>query len=191
MPDDTYDSYVDDNETIYVSDYIEFDSFGGGNTRNARLGLADIGELSGQSTWFVNSVKFSVKSWISTPGTTDNQPAILRVLCGVAPYDYCDASLNPTKDLNTLLSYQEIKGWPMKGCSDFSTYARDNPSTGAPDDSWQGVGSNCTWTKTYRPRDALVLSRMQQIYFVIDNIRSVGANLNGWMSIEAQLKRGD
>jgi len=183
--------YIDDNETIYVSDYKKFEGFDGGDDFNLTFGLPDIGPLSGQSTVFINKLEFKLSSWLKPEGTTSSQPASVFALCGIAPYDYLNSSENPTNKLERLSDYQEVKGWPLKGCFGWSNYAREYGSISGGASNWQGVLSNCSWSRTYRPRKALLISRLQAVVFNIQNTFNTAGTLHGWMSVTAQLKRGD
>jgi hypothetical protein len=56
---------------------------------------------------------------------------------------------------------------------------------------WQGYNSNFSYTKTYKPRKALLLSRMQAVCFTVKNDFVTGSDFNVLLSIEIQMKRGD
>ena len=182
-------TYVDDNETIYVSDYKQFDDFGGGDDFNLTWGLAEIDKLEGQSTVFINRLDFKLHSWLEPDETSSSQPACVQSVCGIAPIDYFNSDENPTNKLRFVSDYQDVKGWPLKNCFGWSTYARENPRVSGTD--WQGVLSSCSWSRSYRPRKALLINRLQAVVFNIYQDFGTAGDLKGWMSVTAQLKRGD
>lgn len=183
------DWYIDDNETIYASAYERFEEFGGTTSKNMIFGLQDIADLSGTSKVFVNKVTMRVNSFLEPDSTTSSQPALLYCLGGVCPTDYLDSRENPTNRLDNLKDYQDVKAFPLKGMFGFSTYARDDNSEEA--GRWQGVLSSCNWQKTWRPRDALLLNRLQSVVFNVDSVYGTAGGLKGFFSMELQLKRGD
>ncbi len=188
-----FDWYVDDNETIYVTDYAQFDSFDGSDSRNLTWGLAEIVDLSGQSTVFLNKITFKLSGYIEPEDTCGSQPVAVFANCGIAPVDYLDADENPTNRLDYLSDYQDVKGWPLKGCHSYANYAREIPNPSIVPDTgiWQGVGSTLSWQRTYSPRKALLLSRLQVVVFNIVQTYVTGGCFKGWISMSAQLKRGD
>lgn len=181
--------YIDDNETIYVSDNLAFEHLTVTSQKNLLIGLADLGaELSGQSTVFVNSVRFSFSGNID-PDISSDDYAYPYILCGVVPEGAYSTSSGP----QTLDDYQEIKGFPLKGCFGHTNVMRPKVPTSMALDDWQGNYSYHSWTRTYRPKKSLVLSRLQQVIMNVTNYNNPGtlSDISGLMTIDMQLKRGD
>ena len=182
------DAYVDENETIYYADKLR----GQGLSANTAVSMfADINQnpldtlISGQSTVFINSIKFKASAFIDPDSTDFNQTAAFMV-AGIVPFDLFNIANGP----NSLEDYQELKGWPLKGSFGYSAIMRPRDAQ-MTEDVWQGNASTFSWTKTYKPRKALLLSRMQSICFSLKNDFSNGSDFNYLMSMEIQMKRGD
>lgn len=180
-------SYVDDNETIYVSDYLKVEDLGGSSSRNLTFGLDDIATLPAQSSVFVNKLTFKWSGYIEYTGTANSQKTAFFCLAGIVPRDYIVDDESGVIDLD---SYQEIKGWPLKGCYGFTGISRPEPSSAHLEaNTWQGNYSYSSFQKTYRPRKVLLINRLQQITFNVLNLYSTGSDFDGIISIEAQFKR--
>lgn len=177
-------TYVDDNETIYVSDR-ETITLTGGNKASLFVGLDDIDELPAQSTVFVNKIRFHVSGWIDPDGSDFND-TILFMLGGIVPQGAFTTSNAPGE----LQDYQEIKGFPLKGCYGYASTLkpRDNVMT---EENWQQVNNFVSWSRTYRPRKALLLSRLQEICFTVYSSSAGNSDCKLWADMEVQLKRGD
>ena len=99
--------YVDNNETVYAF-YSTYVNLGSGASHQASQGLSDVGELPGQSTWFVNKLHFGFHGyWDLTVGTQPDSYCYFQG--GVIPRD-----LSGTNHVD-LSDYQTLKGWPLKG----------------------------------------------------------------------------
>lgn len=180
-------AYVDENETIYWEDG-EIVTLNG----NAKYSMFfDINQnpldnmIQGQSTVFINSVKFKVSGYID-PDATDLNYSILKLTAGVVPFDTFTVSNGPSD----LEDFQELKGWPLKGCSDYSSLMRPRDDA-VGQTVWQGTGSMTSYTKTYKPRKSLLLSRLQSLVFTVKNDISNGSDLRLFVSMQVQAKRGD
>ncbi len=182
------DIYIDDNETIYVYDTVRGDGLSGGSKVSLLTGLGDYPELSGQSTLFLNHVRFKATGFIDPDGTDFDETQAF-CLGGIVPSDKFTIATAP----NTLQEYQDLKGFPLKGCFGNSAMMRPRSvaQSGQDEKYWQGVGSTFSFTRTYSPRKALILSRMQSICFTLTNQRSTGSDINYFLSAELQFKRGD
>lgn len=175
--------YIDENETIYVMARNSGNNLSNGSKSAIVIGLNDLGnELSGQSTVFVNKIRFAASGFIDPDGTDFNK-SFCHFTCGIVPDNEYVSSNAPM-----LEDYQEVKGWPLKGCFGYSSIMMPKSTTVGT--AWQGYGSRFSWTRTYSPRKALVLSRLQQIVFNMKN-DSNGSDINYLQTIELQLKRGD
>ena len=178
------DFYIDENETIYVSDKAIL-TITPGNKGSLLSGFQYIGELIGQSTCFVNKVRFHVSGWIDPDGSDLNDTRMF-MLAGVVPYQNFTTSNAPGK----LEDYQELKGFPLKGCYGYSSSPKPRDSA-VPSDNWQQVNNYFTWSRTYKPRTALLLSRLQEFCFTVYNESASASDIKALSSIEIQFKRGD
>lgn len=181
-------AYVDENETIYYMDKTVGVGLSGGNTVSLFFDINQhpLDELiTGQSTVFVNSVKFKCSGFIDPDGIDLNR-TVGKIVCGVVPFDLFNISNAP----HDLEDYQELKGWPLKGCYGYTSLMRPR-DTEVSESNWQGLGSTFSWQKTYKPRNSLLISRMQSICFTLQNDVSNGSDINYCLSMEVQCKRGD
>lgn len=181
------DYYVDDNETIYVSQTNNFSnvspaSWTANNYTHISLqDLTALADLSGQSTVFVNKVvfKFQLQGNFGTgsPLTYGSGDFI----AGIVPYD-----LLGTDEFFTLASFQDVKGWPIKGSRGYY-FVSPLDNMGASQD-----GLSDQWFRfqlTYKPRKALLINRNQAIVFSWKGYS--GVSVTGNTNISATLKRGD
>ena len=181
-------AYVDDNETIYLLDSIESTGLSGGNQTSLLTSLATAPLdtlMPGQSTVFVNRLTFKLSAWLDPDGTDFNE-TYFECCAGIVPSGQYVASNAPAQ----LSDYQTIKGWPLKGCYGNTSWllSRDNDMASS---AWQRYGSNVSWQKTFKPRNSLLISRMQEINFTVRNKKSNGSDCKVLLTLEAQLKRGD
>jgi hypothetical protein len=163
--------YVDNNETIYAF-YSSYANLGAGTSKQISQGLSDVGELPGQSTWFVNKIHFGFHGyWDIAVGTSPESYCYFQG--GVIPRDLSGAT-----NFSDLSDYQTIKGWPLKGINGLVC----KPSE---------VQHNAlSFSRTYSPRKALLLNREQNINWVVLN--GAGArDLKGYLWVNMQMKRGD
>ena len=97
------DRYIDNNETIYFSE-SEYNSISAGTSLETKLSLRDIPELSGQSTIFINKIRFQVEG-VCLSGSPGNSRG--HMVCGIGPY-------GTSTVFDELEKYQQVKGWPLK-----------------------------------------------------------------------------
>jgi len=163
--------YIDNNKTVYAMESIA-GSMSNGSSAQMEVGLSDIAELPGQSTWFINKIHFRLRGYydIGTVGTSGL--GRVEYLAGVIPRDL------GTSTFDSLTDYQTIMGWPLKGC-----YGKTAAQTDSEFNNW--VSISCT----YRPRKALVLNREQDICWNVKNL--IGKELPYSLSMSIQAKRGN
>jgi hypothetical protein len=109
--------YVDENKTIYAYQSLKQTNIPTGSSANVTLGLADMTDLSGQSTIIINKIHFGVTAFLDSATPADQMGSCL-VLGGITPEGYISPS-GGVSNLANLSDYQEIKGWPLKGVSKF------------------------------------------------------------------------
>ena len=177
------DYYIDDNETIYVKDRQLSSGLANGSSSSLLTGLAEIPELSGQSTVFVNHIQFKASGFIDPDGTDFNR-SFGEIVCGVVPVNEYVASNAP----DDLEAYQTIKGFVLKGCHGYTRLMRPHPAGVGTE--WQGYGSDFSWSKSYRPRKALLLSRLQEVCFCFKNYTN-SSDVDILLTMTLQLKRGN
>lgn len=182
------DYYIDDNETIYV--HVAEDSATVNDVQgfNITFDMSMLTELSGQSTVFLNHARFSMNGRNSSADDTAN--VVLYNVAGIVPEGTITSS---STGFNSLSDYQQVKGWPLKGCYGSSTRGRGRDSTVAAD-MWQGVGQFVVWTRSYKPRSSLLISRLQVLTLNCGLSPQIGFGSGDWkgtISMDLQLKRGD
>lgn len=167
------DYYVDNNETIYACDAstIQVSAF---TSDEMSFGLSDLAELPGQSTWFINHVRFHVRAFYDVGSAGSTGQSLVQFVAGVVPRDIVAGGV-----FETLKDYDTIKGWPLKRCYGYATALSDV----------EPFNNQISVTRSYTPRKALVLNREQNLMWSLKNI--TGKDLNGYMSIEVQAKRGN
>ncbi len=182
------DYYIDDNETIYV--HVAEDSAAVTDVQgfNITFDMSMLSELSGQSTVFLNHARFSMNGRNSNADDVNN--CVVYNVAGIVPEGTISGFSN---GFNTLEDYQQVKGWPLKGCFGTATRGRGRDSTVAAD-MWQGVGQSVVWTRSYKPRSSLLLSRLQVLTLNCGLSPQGGfssASWKGTISMDLQLKRGN
>lgn len=162
--------YVDNNETIYCFDTATV-NVGASGVAQLSSGLADVGELPGQSTWFVNKVQFGFHGyWDLSAGTSPDMDCYFQG--GIIPRD-----LSGTNHID-LTDYQTIKGWPLKMIN------------GTVLKQMEPVVNLVSFTRTYSPRKALLLNREQNFSWTVKN-GTGNRQLIGELYYNLQMKRGD
>ena len=162
--------YVDNNETIYAF-YDTAVNIGSSTNRQLSQGLADIGELPGQSTWFVNKIHFGFHGYFDlSSGTSPDSECYFQG--GIIPRDL-SGSIH-----SDLTAYHTIKGFPLKLINGMVV----KPS--------EPVSNVVTFSRTYSPRKALLLNREQNINWTVKNGPS-SRDLIGNLWINLQMKRGN
>lgn len=163
--------YIDDsNGSVYASQYST-ETTGSSTNDRLVLGLDEI-PTSTMSTWLINRIRFKFSGFYEQAIGNDAGP--LSILCGIS-----ESSI--TDNLYSLGSYQDIKGWPLKGC--FTTLA----SLGVSEES---ANIRSSWTKTWTPSrgNHLALNRLQNIQMAIHNH---GTGIwESVLSISVEAKRG-
>ncbi len=172
--------YVDNNGTIYASDSLQTTSVAAGASAEVNIGLADLTDFSGLSTWIINRVHFYTKCFIENSGLLQNEQTYLLALGGIAPVG--------AGTLSGLGDYQGINGWPLKGVHHY-LYLQGAEAAGDPGNaSMRGVQS---FSKTWTPsrRNHLALHREQEINF---NVKVVSGNpdVDIFQSIIVEARRG-
>lgn len=165
------DYYYDVNETIYATD-SGVSSLVAGSTTQRDLGLQDLTDLSGQSTIFVNKVRFNVIGTLVKGTGLGQDYAYGHMLCGVIPSDLVNT------DFDLFSSYQDYKAWPLKMGKHFY-FQKENDI----------MNNGFRMSFTYTPRKALLLNREQSIVLCVTN--ELGMNCQFHASINLQAKRGD
>jgi len=163
------DYYYDNNETIYASSSGVVTS-ASGSTVQTSLGLEDLTDLSGQSTVFVNKVRFKCIGTIEE-GTASQDYSYGHMVCGVIPADLVNT------DFDLLSVYQDYRAWPLKMGKDFYFQRENTMNTGF------------RMSVTFTPRKALLLNREQLLVMCFTN--GFGLTVQHYDSITAQFKRGD
>lgn len=163
--------YVDNNKQIYVTRRSFSTQTSANQAMKNSLTIDDLTDLSGQSTVFVNWLRFEFQGTAETGGLGESYG---HMICGIVPYSA------KTTDFEWYGDFQTYKGWPLKnGVRFFHAY------TGNVGNS----GNRIRMVYTFRPKKVLVINRKQAIIWQVWN--EYGQPITGLMSLVAQLKRGD
>lgn len=166
------DVYVDNNETIYATVKQFNSSLTAGGSVDTFLSLEEL-DMSGTSKVFINWLRFEFKGVVAQGGVGESWGSSLAA---IMPRDDADSVIN----YPYLASFQDLKAWPLKNSKKFYyAYAGDTANS----------NNEVRTIFTYKPREALLINRRQAIYFIMKN--EYGQPIDGLMTIQAQLKRGD
>ncbi|AXH78486.1 MAG: hypothetical protein [Circular genetic element sp.] len=168
------DYYVDNNGRIQVCvDQLDTSVSVGGYHR-IHLALSNLTDLTGQSTVFVNKLKFSMNTISPSGGSTDY--FVGHILAGIIPLDMAGSNFD------TLVDYKNVKGWPIPMSKQYIINSSGHP--GASDVPFVGRLS-----QTYTPKSTLLINREQAIQLSFKN--DYGDNQQVNLSIQASLARGE
>lgn len=151
----------------------------GGSEDYITVGLSDFGELPGQSTWYIRSVRFKIQGYADTGSTVNTT---LRINGGVVTRDLA------TGPFPELADFQDVAGWPLKGVYD-EIHIPSQQYGSPPTSSWFFPNNRFSWTKTYKPSKNLTLNREQNLILSMKNIAGEDVSSNFMMYIHAE--RGD
>lgn len=166
------DFYVDDNETIYVS-HSGYQTTSSGTSDQISLGLADLGELSGQSTIFINKIRFEINGYVGA-GTNETRGFMVA---GVVRSDLVAGT-----NFDSYGDFQDVKGFPFKNSM--------KHFHALPQDVANGSDTcNVRLIHTFTPRKALLLNREQDIVLALKN--TSGESITSYFTMVCQFKRGD
>lgn len=174
------DIYIDNlHKQLYAVKRSEHTTVGGSEDI-ITVGLSDFGELPGQSTWHIRSVKFSIKGYCDVGSSVNTN---IRICGGVIARDLATGPYPELED------YQDVAGWPLKGVYDelhIPTKLYGTPPT-YPDAYFQST--RFSWTKTYKPSKNLSLNREQNFLLTLKNIN--GEDVSSTMMMYIHAERGD
>ena len=166
------DMYIDLNETIYASHSGNGVTTTAGTSDQIEFGLADMTELPGQSTWFINKVVLSYSGMVNLSDSPAVEDSYGHMIAGVAPRDVAGSYNFYNYD-----RFQDYLAWPLKA-SKKTWFAQFTPQE-----------NRIMMVHTYRPRKALLLNREQDLILCVYN--SHGNDIIGNLRIDVQAKRGD
>lgn len=172
--------YIDENENIFATHRQNFNALSVGSDQLS-IGLADISELSGQSTWIINRVHYSAFVAVDIDASVaSTEGAYGNILLGVVPED-------STAVFDQVSDYQDVKGWPFYGTWKPWSIPRLNDSSLTPVPELYN-SSRTSVSGTYRPKSTLALNRLQKILFNIDSLSA--PDVYGRLTLSIQAKRG-
>ena len=171
--------YVDNNETVYFNERNSVNLSAGSNGRLS-VGLADVGELPGQSTWFINKIQFKFHGYFSLEAGSATESACY-FQGGIIPRDISGSNYQ-----SDLTDYHTIKGWPLKMCNGMVFCQTLQGMT----TSTMGISNMVRFSRSYSPRKALVLNREQNINWNVV-VFPGSRDLRGYLEINVQAKRGN
>jgi hypothetical protein len=166
----TPDIWFGTNDVIYSQNRTIQTSLSAGASMKLDFGLSDMAELPGQSTVFVNKLKFQVT--VIPEFTLSFQDGTF--CAGIVPRDAVGAGYETVKD------FQDYMAWPLKGCVGFNI---------TPGISVIPGGRVSTFSMTYSPRKALLINREQNIIFTYKS--EGGGDVTVMLNCMGQFKRGN
>ena len=168
------DYYYDVNDQVYFADR-EFNLNITQNTgRGLAIGLGDLPELPGQSSLFINKVRFQFEGWGNTGGVAYSYG---HMVAGVIPKDLA------VNDFKYLQDFQDFMAWPMGRNGVGYRYYLSHSNNGG------NSADKINLVYTYTPKKALLLNREQDLMVGIFN--DAGTNIGGLLSIVVQAKRAN
>jgi len=165
--------YYDNNKTIYCAEReLQVNVAAAASSVQMDLGLANLPDLSGQSTVFVNKIMITAKGYGHIGGVNRGYGTLT---CGIVPTDLAAGTM-----FEGYSSFQDVKGWPLKnGLKYYVVFCNTSPS---------GSDMNrISLSYTYTPKKALVLNREQSVIANFHN--TYGVNCDVLLTIALQLKR--
>lgn len=164
------DIYIDNlYKQLYVSDNQYESAVSTGSSTQMTFGLSDFGELPGQSTWYIRSIRFYVMGYQEETGSAPDTHC--RLQGGIVNRDIS------TTDMAELSDYQDVAGWPL------NKVQKDLMIRNSPQKNW------FSYQHTYTPRKALTLNREQNIVWCAKN--RLGNDMNFFLGCYLHAERGD
>jgi hypothetical protein len=133
-----------------------------------RVGLSDLVDLPGQSTWYIRQILFKACGYQAPNGVHDDTR--FRLVGGFM-------NRNISDEISSLAAFQEINGFPAKGVV-MKGLLFNTPQT-----NWW------SWQRTYKPSKNLTLNREQDVVFTMRNL--AGNAMVTDLSIFIHAERGD
>jgi hypothetical protein len=162
--------YIDNlYKQLYVSDYTYDATVAAGSSEQLTFGLSDFGELPGQSTWYIRSIRFYCMGYQDEAGLAPDTRC--RLLGGIVNRDIS------TTNYGELSDYQDVAGWPL------NKVQKEFIVRNQPQKNW------FSFQHTYTPRKALTLNREQNIVWNVKNM--VGNSMTFMVACYLHAERGD
>ncbi len=133
------------------------------------IGLSDFGELPGQSTWYIRSIRFYAMGFQDEGGGSSYTE--FAVLAGIANRDLGPGAFDTVND------YQDVSGWPLNKVQK-QFLLLNNPQK-----NW------FTYQHTYVPSKNLTLNREQDIFWNLHN--ESGNALTNLLGMYIHAERGE
>lgn len=133
------------------------------------IGLSDFGELPGQSTWYIRSIRFYAMGFQDEAGLAGYTE--FSLLAGIANRDIAPGSFDTVND------YQDVAGWPLNKVQK-QFLLMNNPQK-----NW------FSYQHTYRPSKNLTLNREQDIIWTLKN--ETGNSVTNLLGMYIHAERGD
>lgn len=161
--------YIDNlHKQLYVSKEATA-STGTTSRHTETVGLSDFGELPGQSTWFIRSVKFYSMGFQDEAGP--GAYTEFSLLAGVVARDLTPGAFD------SLADYQDVAGWPLKKVQKHFLLL-NNPQK-----------NFYTFQHTYVPSRNLTMNREQNFVWCLHN--ESGNTLTNLLGMYIHAERGD
>ena len=158
------------HKQLYVTSFQHDNSLVAPASMKLYFSLDDFTDLSGQSTWYVRSIKFRMQAFSTLNEFTDAN--ILSVQTGIVDSSLTGSSFTDLED------FQPLNAFPLKN-GNARVLTRND---GTPN-------NRGTWQFTYKPSEHLTLNREQLIWMTIQNVSGTDVNALGTIYLHAE--RGD
>lgn len=163
--------YIDNlHKQLYVTDYNLDASVSTGQSEVMTWGLSDFGELPGQSTWYIRSIRFYAMGYQDEAGVSPDTR--FSVLGGIISRDIASSAF-----YNNVDDFQDVAGWPLNKVQKYFLMLNN------PQKNW------FSYQHTYRPSKNLTLNREQNIIFSLYN--QAGNDMSVILGAYLHAERGD
>lgn len=158
------------HKQLYVTSFRHESALAAPDSMKVYFSLETFGDLSGQSTWYVRSIKFRVQAFSTlNPAVTGN-----NISCNTG---IVDSSL-VLEDFLELEDFQPFNAFPLKNGNSMLRTHND-----------EGPNNRGTWQFTYKPSQHLTLNREQLVWLQIQNMIGTDVDVLGTIYLHAE--RGD
>lgn len=162
--------YIDNlHKQLYVSARNRDSVTSTGDRHTLAIGLSDFGELPGQSTWFIRSIRFYCSGYQDSAQVAPD--TLLLLQAGIVARDLLPGAFD------NLEAYQDVNGWPL------NKVQKSIMVENIPQQNW------FSYQHTYTPRKNLTLNREQDICWNLKN--ESGNDVATLMGMYIHAERGD
>ncbi len=158
------------HKQLYVTSFNRDTALAAPGSMKVYFSLDDFVDLSGQSTWYVRSIKFRMQSFSTVTGLTTGN--LLSTQTGIVHSSLTGTSFTDLED------FQSLSAFPLKN-GNAHVYTHNDAAP----------NNRGTWQFTYKPSEHLTLNREQLIWMTIQNVSGTDVDTLGTIYLHAE--RGD